>query len=284
MNGLVNGEATNQTSIFDRGLLYGQSVFETIAVVGDKPLLWDHHLDRLMRGAARLGIPCDSNLSNLLQDDCSQLLLRGAGLDGINSVASVLRIQLTMGRGGRGYANPPDPEPTRIVTVHEYPNHDTSKWRHGIKIGVSDVRLAQQPLLAGIKHGNRLEQTLARANWTADWDEALMLDHAQNVIEATQSNVFIVADGVLKTPDLSLCGVDGVMRAYIMQVAAEIGVKAQAVRLSMGDVEDADEVFLCNSLVGIWPVRECGNILYKKREISSKLMKLLNKNEVIPNF
>lgn len=260
--------------------MYGHSVFETVAVNAGKLLLWDQHLARLLLGAQTLNIPFHNELATLLMADVAQLLASHEQANGLN----VIRIQLTMGQGGRGYANPESPTPTRIVSLHDYPIQHLQRAKTGVNIGVSDVRLAQQPLLAGIKHGNRLEQVLARSRWHPDWDEALLLDQDQNVIEGTQSNLFVVEQGVLKTPDLSLCGVAGVMRGYVLGLAQTIGVEVQTVRLSLSQVESADEVFLTNSLIGIWPVKRCGKILYNTSEVSSKLLKKIQKNEVIPNI
>ena len=277
---LVNGEASSQTSALDRGLLYGQSVFETIAVANSKPCLLGLHLARLSLACNTLDIPIDLEA---IKSDLEQVLVRIKGDSSLNNRA-VIRLTLTMGEGGRGYLNPSEPDCTRIVSVHHYPDHPTGNWLDGIKLGVASIRLSHQPALAGIKHGNRLEQIIARSQWQSDWNEALLLDHNDNVIEATQSNVFIVKGNSLYTPCLELAGVAGVMREYIISKQHNLGLKFESVSLSLKELKEADEVFLSNSVIGVWPVKQLGDHSYSCFKTSRTLLKLMIENEVIPNY
>ncbi len=234
----VNGKPASQISLTDRGLLYGQSVFETIAVVDQRPLLLEQHIERLKLGSEILSIPIDTN----------QLIENVLGVcDSLNTDTKVLRVMITMGDGGRGYGNPVSAKPNCIISIYDYPEHPKSNWSEGVEIGVSDVRLSSQPLLAGIKHSNRLEQVLGKSNWHPNWQEAIMLDHSENVIEATQANIFIRKGDQLLTPDLSQSGVKGVMRDQILKHAIKIGVDTKIVSLSLANIEAAQEVFLSNS-------------------------------------
>ncbi|MBX2850095.1 MAG: aminodeoxychorismate lyase [Acidiferrobacterales bacterium] len=270
----VNGVAEGQISIFDRGLMYGQSLFETMVCEQQGVLLFEAHLDRLQRGCNTLGI--DLNIT-LLKDEIS------AAAEHVSNTA-VLRASVTMGEGGRGYKNPDQPKPNRIVSLHEYPDYPTAYYHDGIELGVADMRLAAQPYLAGLKHGNRLEQLIARAQWQVDWQEALLLDMQDNLIEATQSNVFIVVDGELLTPDLSQSGVAGVMRNFILQNSKEIGVDCRIVPLSIADIESADEVIVCNSVIGLWPVKQFQQTAFGDFQISQKLLILMQDHGAIPNI
>ena len=257
----------------DRGFLYGQNVFETIAVIDGKACLLDLHIERLERGCRTLGIPLNTDLllSEILGfiTHCSK---------------SVLRVTLTMGVGGRGYLNPEQPESVRVLTLHEYPVQPPAHWEFGIELGIAKIRLASQPELAGIKHGNRLEQVIGRSQWQDSWHEALLLDQAGNVIEATQSNVFIVKEGQFLTPPLENAGVAGVMRSFIIANAYKLGLNAEIMSLSIDDIEAADEVFLSNSIIGLWPVNKFNTRLYNSFEVSHKLLNLMIKNEVIPHY
>ena len=110
-------------------------------------------------------------------------------------------------------------------------------------------------LLAGLKHLNRLEQVLARAEWQdTAYAEGLLCDTSGRVIEGVFSNLFLIKDGELITPDLSRCGVAGVMRAEILQQAQSLGISQTVRDVSYAELVAADEVFVCNSLYGIWPV------------------------------
>lgn len=272
---LVNGQENTQTSALDRGLLYGQSVFETIAVSHSKACLLDLHLKRLLHGADALNIPIciDEVMADI------DLALAHAKLS-----RAVLRLSISMGEGGRGYLDPINAAPTRIVSLHAYPTHEEAYWSEGINLGVAGIRLSHQPALAGLKHGNRLEQIIARSQWQADWQEALLLDQNDNVVEATQSNVFIVKDGTVSTPKLESAGVAGVAREYIISQLDNLGMRFESVSLSVNQIEAADAVFLSNSVIGIWPVKQFKNRIYSSFNVSRKLLKLMIKNEVIPNY
>ena len=268
----INGQIESQVSSQDRGLLYGHTVFETIAIVNSKPRLLSDHLSRLMDGAQRLAIPLDEKqLEAEFHDFCQEL------------GNACVRITLTIGEGGRGYQSPRKPQALRILSEYEYPNHPNKHQEQGIHLGVSDFRLAQQPALAGIKHGNRLEQVLARQNWHSSWHEALLLDYHDNVIEANSANVFIVKEKCLYTPDLTQCGVNGVMRKHLIDLAKELGFKTEAVSLSLTELLDADEVFLCNSIIGIWPVARCQDREFKDNSTARSLLNRLRLDEIIPH-
>ncbi|NND81034.1 MAG: aminodeoxychorismate lyase [Gammaproteobacteria bacterium] len=270
MTSLVNGVATQHISITDRGLLYGQSLFETIAVADGEPLLLGPHLERLERGARVLSIALDE--SALLEEIASLAAPIEHG---------VLRVTLTMGGGGRGYANPSTPHPLRIVSSHAYPDFDANVYETGIVLGLSDVTLADQPLLAGHKHGNRLEQIMARSRWQDEWQEALLCGADGGVIEATQSNVFIRNGGQLNTPDLSSAGVAGVMREFVLNTVDELGLLAEVVPLSVADIEAADEVFLTNSLIGAWPVRKFQAAEFNDFTSSQQLLDIMQRDGAI---
>lgn len=246
MSNFVNGTLENQLSVHDRGLLYGQSVFETICVDQQLPLLLDAHMRRLQRGCKALHIECEeATVREEIKQACQTLS---------DVEKAVLRVTVSMGVGGRGYLNPEQTNSVRIISVHPFPRYEQDFRKEGITLGLSEVVLSSQPLLAGIKHGNRLEQVLARNQWQPEWQEALLLDAQQRVIEATHSNLFIRQGEVLLTPELNTAGVAGVMRETILESAQKLKIEANICSLSVHDVNSADEVFISNSLIGIWPV------------------------------
>lgn len=270
---LVNGHAAATVSVQDRGVLYGQSLFETIAVVDRQALLLEAHLRRLKAGCERLFIPLDVNA---LRADVQQLCAM------YTDATFVARVSQTMGEGGRGYADPEHAKGTRIASALPFPNYHQKQRSKGIELGLVKLKLAAQPALAGLKHSNRLEQLLARREWQVGWDEALLCDQQGNVIEGTQSNVFVVQGGELKTPDLSACGVAGIVREKILSLTDELGIRAATVRLSLADIETADEVFLSNSLIGVWPVKRFLDTQYSTFKTSHKLLQELLNNDAVP--
>jgi 4-amino-4-deoxychorismate lyase len=241
---LVNGEARDAVSSADRGFQYGDGLFETIAVRDGRPLRFARHLARLRRGAERLGIVPPS--AAMLEEEARQLCK--------GTPRAVLKIIVTRGPGGRGYACDATAAPTRVLRLQPWRERSDDYARHGVAVRLCHARLGRNPLLAGIKHLNRLEHVLARREWSDEFAEGLMRDDTGDVIEGTMSNVFTVAAGALHTPDLSACGVEGVMRAVVLEAAAQLGLETRIGRITTDDLARAQEIFLTNSLIGIWPV------------------------------
>lgn len=258
MKTLINGQYSEQgepsnasVSVFDRGLHYGDGLFETIAIIKGQSPLWDYHVQRLSVGCQRLDIHCPE--ASLLLQEALQLCA--------DEEKAVLKIMLTRGEGGRGYRYPETLKATRILICYPWPDYAESNWHTGVDVTVCQTPLARQPRLAGIKHLNRLEQVLARNEWQADeYIEGLMLDTDGGLIEGTFSNLFLVRAGQLFTASLDHAGVAGVMREYIMKRAKSLAIDVNICQLRLEDALDADEVFICNSLIGIWPVKRLDSV------------------------
>lgn len=241
---LVNGEQIDTLNVADRGLAYGDGLFETIACSGPRPRRWPMHFSRLLAGCARLNIPAPSE-KLLLHELESLLPVTGP---------TVAKLIITRGVGKRGYAPPVSAQPTRIISVDPWPNDAPGPCRDA-RLTVCNTRLARNPQLAGIKHLNRLEQVLASQELAAtDYDEGIMLDDRSYVIECTRTNLFAVIDDVVHTPSVAACGIAGVMRSTILDILHELDLPHGETQLRIADLHRASEVFLCNTIVGIWPV------------------------------
>ncbi|WP_285420726.1 aminodeoxychorismate lyase [Pseudomonas sp. efr-133-TYG-5] len=257
----VDGQPADALSLKDRGLAYGDGLFETIAVHGGRPVLLERHLARLADGCKRLAIAADIELIR------SELLAYAAALG-----EGVLKLILTRGDGLRGYAPDPAAPGRRILQGNPPAAYPAAHGEQGIRLFPCVTRLSVQPLLAGLKHLNRLEQVLARAEWQdSEHAEGLMLDQAGRVIEGVFSNLFLVRDGVLVTADLKRCGVAGVMRGEILFQAESSGIPSQITDISLEQLQWADEVFVCNSVYGIWPVRACAALSWPVGPLTRKL-------------
>jgi 4-amino-4-deoxychorismate lyase len=175
----------------------------------------------------------------------------------------VLKFVLTRGKGGRGYRQPDHPLPWLGISIHDRPDYPDTWYEEGIQARVCRTRLGQNPQVAGIKHLNRLEQVLARSEWEDEYQEGLMLDTENRVIEGVMSNLFLIAGETLVTPELNRCGVKGVMRDRILNWAVRSAVPYKIdAELSLEQVYSAEAVFVCNSVIGIWPVRRLENTDY----------------------
>jgi 4-amino-4-deoxychorismate lyase len=241
----VDGEPAELLSLKDRGLAYGDGLFETIAVSAGHPVLLERHLARLAEGCARLKIPVELSAVRTQVLAFSRQLGEG-----------VAKLIVTRGDGQRGYALPQPAQPRLILQASAKPAYPAEYAEQGVRLFACALRLAEQPLLAGLKHLNRLEQVLARSEWNdAEHAEGMMLDSSGRVIEGVYSNLLLVSAGALITADLTRCGVAGVMRAELLAQAAELGIECQVRDISQAELLAADEVLLCNSVYGVWPVR-----------------------------
>lgn len=244
---LVNGKAGNLISIRDRGLLYGDGVFRTLRVEQGRPLHWPLHYQKIQHDCNALGIACPDYAR--LSDELGGLLA--------DYPDGVFKLIVTRGQATRGYAPAPDAAPAHIWDVAPLPDYPENRALLGVTLRLCELRLAHQPRLAGIKHLNRLENVLAAAE-CAGADEGLLLDADENVIEGTRSNVFLVSGARLITPDLARCGVAGVQRDRVMAYAGEIGMAVEVRDVKLDELRAANEVFLSNSVFGLWPVSRFG--------------------------
>jgi 4-amino-4-deoxychorismate lyase len=242
---LVNGEICKLISIRDRGLLYGDGVFRTMRACNGKLLHWPLHYLKLKHDCEALAINCPEEA--LLLAELAQVLPHHG----------VIKLIVTRGAGSRGYTPDPHALPTRIWDCLPMPDYPEQWPVLGIKACVCRQRLAAQPAIAGVKHLNRLENVLAAAELEGQQAaEGLMLDAEGHLIEGTRSNLFLVQQGMLITPGLSRCGVAGIQRGRVMAFALQHGITLHVADIKLEQVLQADELFVVNSIIGLWPVRE----------------------------
>lgn len=244
---LVNGQQQHTVAVADRGFAYGDGVFETLLLHNNRPLFWNQHLTRLLNSCSRLGISTDA-LQVRLDADLS-------ALQSLNRAdKAVLKLIVTRGEGARGYYPDPTLRPTLVSSLSAC-NIAEQNAQTGVRIRWCQTRLGVNPALAGLKHLNRLEQVLARGEWQdATIAEGLMQDVQGRVVEGTMSNLFFVYQGGLCTPDLSGSGVAGILRQVVIGLARQIGLPVRVGEYSPAVVTQAQEIFITNSLIGIWPV------------------------------
>ncbi len=244
---LVNGESDDSIKISDRGLQYGDGIFETIAYRNGNAEFLDAHLTRLSLGCQRLTIPFQQ--LDQLKTEIKHVLAELSDHD------AIIKIIITRGSGGRGYFADNSVEPTRIISTHPLPTYSENYQNSGITARFCQQRLSENTSLAGIKHLNRLEQVLARNEWDdTTIMEGLMLDQHDNVIEGTMSNIFIVKSGKLLTAPLDKSGVAGIIRAEILSIAHANNIPLAETYITKNTLTNADEVFVCNSIIAIWPI------------------------------
>jgi 4-amino-4-deoxychorismate lyase len=238
----IDGNAASALPADDRGLLYGDGVFETLALRNGKLRFLDAHLARLAAGLERLGIAADPATV------AEQVARAHASL-----LTGIVRVVVTRGSGPRGYAPPISAVPRIIVTC--FPAPEPARPATALTIRMCSTRVATSPSLAGLKTLNRLEHVLARREWTDPAiGEGLMCDADGSIVCGTASNLFVVCGGQLMTPDLSSAGVRGIMRGVVIDAARELGRPVAETRIEPGVLGQAEEVFMTNALTGIRPV------------------------------
>jgi 4-amino-4-deoxychorismate lyase len=260
---LVNGELSTHISCADRGLHYGDGIFETLAVFRGVPRFWQFHMDRLAIGCEKLGLELTPQ----------NVLLREVQTVSAGRKACVVKIIVTRGTGGRGYDPANASGSCRVVSAYSMPEDIEHQALHGINARIANLRLALQPALGGIKHLNRLEQVIARSEWTDPTvQEAILLDPEDHVISGVSGNIFLISGERMLTPRMDRCGVRGVMRAAVLQAFKP---RCEQRRISLDMLPEADEVFLCNAVRGIVPVKNIDQWEYgigaKTRELQAWL-------------
>lgn len=258
---LVNGMPGQTIGVADRGLAYGDGVFETMLCEAGEPVWWEAHMARLRRGCEVLDIRCPE--PELLRDEAARV---ASGV-----ARGVLKLTVTRGVSSRGYAAPADLRPTRIVSMSPWTGLAAAQAEHGVRVRWCDTTWAVQPRLAGIKHLNRLEQVLARREWSdPEIAEGLACDSEGRVVSATAANLFLVRDGRLATPSLGRCGIEGVCRGWILQQAP-----VDVLDIERGAVLRADELFLSSSLRGILPIARLDGRRYAAGPMTRQLQHAL---------
>jgi 4-amino-4-deoxychorismate lyase len=269
----INGRRSSTLSYRDRGLQYGDGVFETMMVQRRGIRLLDLHLDRLFRSCRRLKIQAPPAL--LLRRELERI---AAGRK-----EGVLKLVVTRGPGTRGYRPSGRERATRIVTLEALPAAISAETVTPVRLRVCATRLSTSPSLAGLKTLNRLDSVLARSEWTdARIWEGLMRDVDGNWVCGTMSNLFLKRRSALMTPLLDRCGVAGVMRRWILENAANLGLRAVERRIRWEDLRSAEEVFMSNAVVGIRSVRtiECthfGKLRFECWDTAAQLRSLLDR-------
>ena len=261
---LINGSFAGHVSATDRGLNYGDGLFETIAVFSGIPALWNQHISRLTESCHRLAFPAPD--SSLLLHEVKKVIDPSVS-------RQVVKILLTRGVGGRAYAPPQPATVSRIISVHDWPDYPDNYLQQGVMLALSDVPLGQSPLLAGIKHTNRLEQVMARYSMPDSAFDTLMVDIDNNAIEASSSNLFVWDNQQLLTPELNKNGVSGVIRQLVIDSAKQLDITVIEREISVSELVGADGLFITNSIVAVAPVRRFDRHQYDVSKLPMRFLR-----------
>ena len=248
----LDGSKISALPLPDRGINFGDGLFETLLIKGQRALYSELHLARLSRGLSALGLP---DCIDVVRDHIETATL---AIDNTCEWSS-MRVTVIRGSTVRGYTPQPDSVPRILITTAPM-SRNCAHMLAPAQLAVADIRLASQPALALIKHLNRLEQILAAAQCDREGkDECIVLDQADQITCVIAGNLFLVRSGTLVTPLLDHCGVAGTRRSLIINKwAPDLGIEVSETRLTLSDLEDAEEVFYSNSLLPVRPVLTAG--------------------------
>lgn len=259
---LINGQAVENIAASDRAVQFGDGCFTTARLWQGEVMMLEAHLKRLNEGCHRL----------LIQDVDWEALRREMMMAAASRKEGVIKVILSRGSGGRGYSGSGCKQPTRIVSLSAYPAHYHQLRQTGAKLALSTIRLGRNPLLAGIKHLNRLEQVLIRTELEQTGaDEALVLDTEGQLVECCAANLFWRSGKQVFTPVLSDSGVNGILRQWVIARLRQQGTPVNEVRMPPGVLNEADEVLITNALMPILPVSQIENQFYSNRELFYQL-------------
>ena len=239
-------QVTDYYRIDDRVANYGDGCFTTMAVVDGRVALLERHVQRLLDNTQRLYISVDV-------DEVRAAITQRARQ--VSQPKAVLKLLISAGNGGRGYARTAEQSAHFVFSEHAFPAQYVSWLEQGISLGMAKSQLAKQPLLAGIKHCNRLEQVLIKheaSQYTCD--DIVVCDTDNCIVEASAANIFWLSEGTWFTPSLEYSGVAGVMRSFLLEHLTAQGYKVVVGRFHRSAITHAESVFICNALMQVMPV------------------------------
>lgn len=250
----------------ERGLHYGDGLFETLLKIGGRIPFWKDHYQRLSEGCYRLQITAPT--ADWLND---KIIQQTQGVD-----TAVVKLIVTRGKGGRGLKLPERNRPS--IFVFKYPYTALKDQQMAIDVAICETRLAINPNLAGIKHLNRLDYVLAALELEAKGqkDEGILCDTDGFLVEGIISNLFFCLQDQVYTPSLDLVGVNGIMRKHVLQYFESEGIKVKIGRFPAQLLMQASEIFMCNSVQGVRPIKSLDQLPLNVGPITRSLMKIAN--------
>ena len=265
---LVNGKPSSSISIFDRGFLYGDSIFETILVIDKIPHNLKSHVNRLKKGCKVLKI-INFDLNTLYKQIDKALA---------DEKNCILNVNITRGTAlSRGYnISNVKKKPNIIITTSKVPKYPKEYTDNGIKTKFSKKNLSENENLSKIKHSNRLEQVLATSELSKNFPELILCDAQNNIIEGISSNIFFIKDKKFYTPIIDRTGVEGVMKDFLITLLKKNKYEVIKKNISKMDISNYDAAFFCNSVRLIWNIKSISEIKYKKNNLIKELIRIVN--------
>lgn len=250
MFSVINGNIVDSLPATDRGLLYGDGLFETLRYIDGEPVLFELHLARFERGAQVLLLELPEDFSKQLSQAIIAWKVNNSGCNDF-----ICKWILTRGSGGRGYLPPEQPVSTLIFSFFPTPKYPEDHYQQGISATVCSHPLSSNPVLAGLKHLNRIDQVITSSQ-LGNHVEGITCDADGNIIEGTKSNILLFYKNQVMTPVMKSCGVDGCMLQYLLNASDtnSLGFNIEKRVIKKSDLSKFDGIAFVNSVFGLWPV------------------------------
>jgi 4-amino-4-deoxychorismate lyase len=258
----INGKPADSVALADRSFQYGDGCFTTMLTINGRIQNWSLHTERMQACLDLLDIraPDWNEVERWLQHAASPDKHAG------------LKLHISRGEGGRGYSPVGAESPTVTISQFSFPSHYYQWRKDGIELGICQHKMGLNPLLAGHKHNNRLEQVLLRSEVDQmGVQDGIVCDIQGHVVETTMANLFWVKGKTLYTPGMDMCGVAGVVRRTVIQDAPSMGLKVLIGEFELDHLDNADEVFITNSVLGVAPVISIGSKRYTIGPVTRKI-------------
>jgi len=266
LNGEFIQEEEARVSVFDRGFLYGDGVFETLRVYNGKPFLLDRHLGRLAHSLGGLYINDPYDFEQWY-DYVKELIVRN------NAKESILRIQVSRGVGKRGYTSSGNYSPTAVISLHDAP--PVNDKGHQLDLIAASGILADHDPLSTLKTSNKLVNIIAmREAERAEAHDAVLFNGQGYTTETSSSNIFIILEGKLYTPPLASGCLAGITRGYVLELAAELGIDSLQKDLELEQLKNSEGFFLTNSIQEIQPVKSLNGDSINQSPVTSELQRV----------
>ena len=266
LNGEFIQEEEARVSVFDRGFLYGDGVFETLRVYNGKPFLLDRHLGRLAHSLGGLYINDPYDFEQWY-DYVKELIVRN------NAKENILRIQVSRGVGKRGYTSSGNYSPTAVISLHDAP--PVNDKEHQLDLIAASGILTDHDPLSTLKTSNKLVNIIAmREAERAEAHDAVLFNGQGYTTETSSSNIFIILEGKLYTPPLASGCLAGITRGYVLELAAELGIDSLQKDLELEQLKNSEGFFLTNSIQEIQPVKSLNGDSINQSPVTSELQRV----------
>lgn len=262
---LINGSVSKKISPYDRALQFGDGIFRTFVVKNKKPQHWAYHYKKIVADCRAIKIEPPSEIT-LLSDIFRVFKTKPK---------AVGKFIITRGESERGYGFKSNITPNRFLIKTKMPSYPKANSESGVCLYVCKLKL-QPSFLSGIKHLNRIENVMARSEWQdTRYADGILLNDQGHVIECVSSNLFMRKGQTIYTHPLKNIGVKGVTRDLILKLLPQLGFKIKEISFDLNKLLTADEVFITNSLFGVWQVKKIKNRSWQHQELATILRESL---------